>query len=246
MSAEKTTDVAREPRDETIRGRAQVLFNQHLRAIYERTDKLFGRLIIIQWLAGILGAYILSPRSWTGASYDTHVHVWAAIFLGGFISFFPVLLARFRRGSVWTRHTIAAAQMMMSALLIHLSGGRIETHFHVFGSLAFLAFYRDWRVLMTASVVVYLDHFLRGIYWPQSVYGVVVASQWRAVEHAAWVGFELIFLLIAIRQSVQEMWQIALRQVQLERTNENVEALVRERTSELQEANSQMEDFCYS
>ena len=34
---------------------------------------------------------------------------------------------------------IAAAQMLIGALLIHLTGGRIETHFHVFGSLAFLA-----------------------------------------------------------------------------------------------------------
>ena len=42
-----------------------------------------------------------------------------------------------------TRHVIAISQMLTSALLIHLSGGRIETHFHVFGSLAFLAFYLD-------------------------------------------------------------------------------------------------------
>ena len=41
--------------------------------------------------------------------------------------------------------------MLTSALLIHLTGGRIETHFHVFGSLAFLAFYRDWRVLVPAD-----------------------------------------------------------------------------------------------
>ena len=52
--------------------------------------------------------------------------------------------------------------MLMGALLIHLTGGRIETHFHVFGSLAFLAFYRDWRVLVPATVVVALDHLLRG------------------------------------------------------------------------------------
>ena len=45
-------------------------------------------------------------------------------------------------------------QSLMSALLIHLSGGRIETHFHIFGSLAFLACYRDWRVLVAASAVV--------------------------------------------------------------------------------------------
>ena len=71
-----------------------------------------------------------------------------------------------------TRHSIAVAQMLMGALLIHLSGGRIETHFHVFGSLAFLAFYRDWTVLVSASVVVAADHLLRGLFWPQSVYGV--------------------------------------------------------------------------
>ena len=66
--------------------------------------------------------------------------------------------------------------MLMGALLIHLTGGRIETHFHVFGSLAFLAFYRDWRVLVPATVVVALDHMLRGFFWPQSVYGVLVAE----------------------------------------------------------------------
>ena len=76
-----------------------------------------------------------------------------------------------------TRYTIAVAQMLMGALLIHLTGGRIETHFHVFGSLAFLAFYRDWRVLVPATVVVAADHLLRGIFWPQSVYGVLVAER---------------------------------------------------------------------
>ena len=64
---------------------------------------------------------------------------------------FPVALALLRPGVAMTRYSIAIAQMLMSALLIHLTGGRIETHFHVFGSLAFLAFYRDWRVLVPAT-----------------------------------------------------------------------------------------------
>ena len=92
--------------------------------------------------------------------------------------------------------------MLMGALLIHLTGGRIETHFHVFGSLAFLAFYRDWRVLVPATIVVALDHMLRGMFWPQSVYGVLVASQWRWVEHAAWVVFEDVFLVVSCLRSV--------------------------------------------
>src|SRR6185295_14636106 len=104
----------------------------------------------------------------------------------------------FRPGVASTRYVIAVAQMLWSALLIHLTGGRIETHFHVFGSLAFLAWYRDWKVLMTATVVVASDHMLRGMFWPQSVYGVLNAAPWRTLEHGAWVIFEDIFLLISI------------------------------------------------
>ena len=94
--------------------------------------------------------------------------------------------------------------MLMGALLIHLTGGRLETHFHVFGSLAFLAFYRDWRVLVPATIVVALDHLLRGVFWPQSVYGVLVASQWRWLEHSAWVIFEDVFLLVVM--PAQRRW----------------------------------------
>src|SRR5258707_156806 len=113
-------------------------------------------------------------------------------------------------------HTIATAQMLMAALLINLTGARIETHFHVFGSLAFLAIYRDWRVLVPATIVVALDHMLRGAFWPQSVYGVLVASQWRWVEHAAWVVFEDVFLFVSIRRAVTEMKDTASRTAALE------------------------------
>ncbi|MBS2007802.1 MAG: histidine kinase, partial [Cyanobacteria bacterium SZAS TMP-1] len=81
------------------------------------------------------------------------------------------------------RHTVAIAQMLYSALFIHLTGGRIETHFHIFGSLAFLSFYRDWRVLITASLVVVADHILRGLYFPMSIYGVNAIEPLRWLEH---------------------------------------------------------------
>ncbi|HXD76023.1 MAG TPA: HAMP domain-containing sensor histidine kinase, partial [Vicinamibacterales bacterium] len=145
----------------------------------------------------------------------------------GIISLFPAVLAVVRPGVPSTRYTISAAQMLMGALLIHLTGGRLETHFHVFGSLAFLAFYRDRKVLIPATVIVALDHMLRGAFWPQSVYGVLVASQWRWVEHAAWVIFEDIFLLVSIRRANIEMQDIANRTAALEqevRTRQIAEA----------------------
>jgi hypothetical protein len=112
------------------------------------------------------------------------IFVLAAIFLGGTIAAFPILLVALRPGQAITRHVIAIAQMLASALLIHLTGGRLETHFHIFGSLAFLAFYRDWRVLVTASIVAALDHFLRGIYWPRSIFGTVTPDSFRWIERA--------------------------------------------------------------
>jgi len=202
--------------------------------------------MLLQWVGAVLTATIISPKTWIGTTSSVHVHVWAAVFLGAIITFVPVGLALSYPTRALTRHVIAAGQMLMSALLIHITGGRVETHFHVFGSLAILAFYRDWRILITASIVVYIDHLLRGYYWPQSVYGVLNASPWRAVEHAWWVGFEVAFLCIAIWQSIREMEAIAERQIKLESVNSKIEAEVKERTSELGAINKQMETFCYS
>ena len=117
--------------------RARALASQEQQTIFRRTDRLFAGLMLFQWLAGIGAALWLSPRAWAGAASSIHLHVWAALYLGGLITFLPVFLALTQPGTALTRHTIAVGQMLTSALLIDLTGGRIETHFHVFGSLAF-------------------------------------------------------------------------------------------------------------
>src|SRR3989454_4691343 len=219
--------------DDLIRHRAEALFLEHHQSIYRRTDRLFAGLMVLQWLAAILAAYWVSPLTWSGRYSQTHLHVWAALFLGGAITVFPVCLALMRPGRASTRHVVGTGQMLMSALLIHLSGGRIETHFHVFGSLAFLAFYRDWTVFVPATLLVAADHFLRGVYWPQSVYGLLSPSPWRWLEHAAWVAFEDTFLINACLQSVREMWDIARQRAELEVAHQKTEQTVLERTAEL-------------
>ena len=216
-------------------GRGDQLFQSAEDNLHRRTDRLFARLLIFQWVAGVMAAFWITPKTWIGTTSQTHWHVWAAIFLGGLITSLPVYLAKTNPGRPLTRHIIAAAQMFYSALLIHLTGGRIETHFHVFGSLAFLAFYRDWRVLLTATIVVATDHFLRGTFWPQSVFGILATSPWRWMEHAGWVVFEDVFLLISIRQSRLEMFSLAERQATLEAINADIERKVAERTEDLQQ-----------
>ena len=216
----------------TLTVRAEAIFAQHRRQNYERIDRLFAGLLVLEWVGAIVAAYVVAPRTWIGSTSTTHLHVWAAVFLGGAIALFPALLGVLRAGCTSTRHTIAVAQMLMSALLIDVTGGRIETHFHVFGSLAFLAFYRDWLVFGPATFVVAADHLLRGIYWPESVYGVS-AAPWRWLEHSWWVIFENIFLVNSCLQSVREMHGIAAQQAELERSKHVTEETVQTRTAEL-------------
>ena len=216
--------------------RAIELLVQHQNQIYVQTSHLFAILMGMQWIAGIAAAVWISSHTWVGAASYVHLHVWLAVFLGGAITAVPVFMAIIQPSHAVTRHTIAAGQMLMSALLIHLSGGRIETHFHVFGSLAFLAYYRDWRVLIPATVVVAADHATRGIFFPQSVFGVLTASPWRWVEHAAWVTFEDIILVRFCLRGFAEMWEIARRQASIEFITRGLEHTVKERTSELERA----------
>jgi len=201
--------------------KASELLREHQQSVYKRTDRNFAVLMIVQWVAAVGAAIWVSPWAWAGTASSLHPHVVAAVMLGGIITALPVFLATTRPGHTLTRHVIAVAQMLMSALLIHLAGGRIETHFHVFGSLAFLACYRDWRVLVSATIVVIGDHLLRGLFWPYSVYGVLNAPVWRSFEHGGWVLFEDVFLFVVIRQSVDEMRSVAMaRQVNAETSAE--------------------------
>jgi hypothetical protein len=236
----QTKSVEIEASSPTTARRSEELFGEHQQKIYKRTDHMFAGLMVFQWVAGIVAAIWISPKTWIGTQSQIHWHVWAALFIGGTITILPVVLAWKFPGRAMTRQAIAVGQMLTSALLIHLSGGRVETHFHVFGSLAFLAFYRDWRVLITATAVVAADHFLRGTFWPQSVFGILTSSPWRWLEHAAWVVFEDVFLLYSMRQSLSETRMVAERQAKLEAVNQGIEKLVQERTRELEKSHKQL------
>jgi PAS domain-containing protein len=231
---------------ERVRRRSAVIFQDQLRGIRGQTDHLFARLLPVEWLAGVVLALVVSPRAWEGTISRVHLQVWAAVLVGGLIVSLPAALAWTRSGGLSMRHGAAVGQMLFGALLIHLTGGRIETHFYVFGSLVFLALYRDPMVLVSGSAVIAVDHLVRGIWWPQSVYGVLAATPWRSLEHAAWVIFEDIFLVLAIRRDFREMSDIAERQARLETVNEVLNVRVREATADLRASEERFRSLCDS
>ncbi len=223
-----------------FRKRVAALREDQRRRVCANTDRLFFWLMLLQWIAGIIVALVVSPRTWIGDTPHVHMHVYLAVVFGGIISLPPMFLAWRLPGRMETRISIAIAQAAWSCLLIHLTGGRIETNFHAFGSLAFLAFYRDWRLLILNTLIVLMDHVIRGTVWPISVYGVAVGSTYRIVEHAVWLAWINVFLIKSCKRHLAEERRSCKRQAQLEYTNGVIEERIQRRTKELATTNEQL------
>jgi PAS domain S-box-containing protein len=203
---------------EAIARRTRDLFQEQHRTILRRTDRLFASLLAAEGIAAIATAARIAPAPGGPTA--------SPVLLAGASGGGAVLLALRWPGRIATRHVLAVVQMLISVLLIHLWGDRIETHFLIiFGSLAFLVFYRDWWVLATATLVVVADHYLRAI--PASV------GSWPSAEYLGWIAFEDVFLILFCVQSTSEMKKTAGRQALLEATRARIEQTAALRTAEL-------------
>jgi signal transduction histidine kinase len=228
------------PQPDTVQARTNELLGLHQREIWRANDRMFAGLLVFEWIVMMAVALGTTPWTYRGTERSLHPHAWEAIILGGMLVAMPLFLVRTASSRPFTRQIIAVSQMLMSALLIHAGNGRIELHFHIFGSLAFLAFYRDWRVLITATLVVAFDHAVRGLVSPLTIYGQTEPTIWRTAEHAGWVIFIDLFLVMACLKSVREMRGIAEQRALLERSHREVELKVEERTAELKTAQAEL------
>ncbi len=73
-----------------------------------------------------------------------------------------------------------------SAVLVHLSGGVIEMHFHFFVMVAVVALYQDWVCFLAAIAYVLVHHGLLGAVDPSSVFNHYAALnqpwKWAAIH----------------------------------------------------------------
>ena len=220
--------------DPQLAARIEERWRQILSENWRNVDRMFFWLLLAQWAFAIVLAATLSPYAWEGQARTVHLHVQLALFFGGLINSLPLVLIVLRPGWVGTRYSVAMTQMLWSGLLIHLTGGRIETHFHVFGSLAFLALYRDWKLLIPATLTVGLDHLVRAQVFPESVFGVSNPEWWRVLEHVGWVAFEDVVLVYWCVRAVNSTRVLAEREARLEAQHASVERQVVERTRQLE------------
>jgi len=178
---------------ETAAGAGSLLDEVRRRADRMLGWLLLGHLPLIAALAAVSG-------SWT-----------AALAFGVPCVAVGTLAAWRAPGRLATRMTVATALLLISALIIHQSGGMIEMHFHIFAILAFLLMYRDWRVPVWGAVVVAAHHVV-GNFGQQHGHHTVHVFQdhlgWGIVAvHAAWVVFEVTILVYMSRLLAAETLQ---------------------------------------
>ncbi|WP_347355860.1 ATP-binding protein [Bdellovibrio sp.] len=198
----------------------QKIFEQQSRETNIRVDRGFSILLLIQWVASIVVGILVTPSTWVGSFSGAIENALVGLIFGGLFSLPAVYCVHVFPGERFTRYLVAASQMFFSVLFIYLAGGRIESHFHVFVSLAALAFYKDVGVLGLASFIVIADHILRGCLLPLSLYGQEEHAQWRWIEHTMWIILADIILIIGIERTRFELQEVAHSKFQLMKARE--------------------------
>jgi diguanylate cyclase (GGDEF)-like protein len=80
-------------------------------------------------------------------------------------------VASWRRGDRRLRAAAASLGLLIaSSLMVHLSGGLIEMHFHFFVMIAVITLYQHWLPFLIAIGYVVVHHGLIGVIDPRSVY----------------------------------------------------------------------------
>jgi methyl-accepting chemotaxis protein len=105
------------------------------------------------------------------------------------------------------RIVAAAALMGFSGLLIHLSGGMMEMHIHVFVGLAFLILYYDWLPIVVGAAVIAVHHVVLNSISPYDLFED--GQSWtRVLIHAGFVvvqTFSMSYVVWRIRRGTLQV-----------------------------------------
>ena len=194
------------------------------------THRTFRVLFAVQWPVALILAWNTSPPG--------EARFLFTLILGGMLSVPAILFARAAPLAWWSRHFMGLSQICWSMLFMWLLEGRSEAQFHMFVSLAFLAFYRDWRVLATATLAAIAYPIVRIALLPDT-YVIGASAWWRIFDQGIWVGSEFLVMLLAVQTSLKTVQKFAGQVATLALSNESIVRHVDERTAELSRSREQ-------
>jgi PAS domain S-box-containing protein len=162
----------------------------------------------------ILAGPLLGHRwEWSLAALIHHGTVLHTAAEGLAVAFFAALACWPRTSRTFQASAVGFGLMSASGVLVHLSGGYIEAHFHFFVMLAFMALFQDWIPYLLAVAFVAVHHGVVGVIWPTEVYNHAAAytSPWTwAAIHAGFVLASCVGSVIAWRFNERAFAQTAL------------------------------------
>ncbi len=210
--------------------RAREVRHEVVTALTLSTHRTFAVLFAVQWPAAMLLAWnsALPGESRLGFTFV----------LGSMLCVPAILFARAAPTAWWVRHFTALSQVGWSLLFMWLLEGRSEAQFHLFVSLAFIAFYRDWTVMLTAAVAAVAYPVVRIALLPDS-FVVGPSAFWRVFDQGIWVVCEAALLLLGVQQSMLTIYQFARRESDLRTDNELIKREAAESKSELERITEQ-------
>ncbi|MBA6264655.1 MAG: methyl-accepting chemotaxis protein [Colwellia sp.] len=110
-----------------------------------KNNKLFTYLFSVLFAESLLLGFI----------YDSYL---SAFVIGLPALLVPIYFYKTAANKAIAGHISALSAMIFAALHIHQANGLIEVHFEIFILLAFLIIFQDWRVFITAILVVAIHH----------------------------------------------------------------------------------------
>jgi diguanylate cyclase (GGDEF)-like protein/PAS domain S-box-containing protein len=172
----------------------------------------------------------LSEKSWAGRHRAILVLLWLHVPLictyglikgGGVVHSFLecAIIAAFAAGAslrtlspAWRSGFATVGLVGCSAVLVHLSGGLIEMHFHFFVMVAVVTLYQAWMPFLVAIAFVVVHHGTVGVIQSERVYNhaSAIENPWRwALIHGLFIAAESAAGLVA--------WKMNERALQNER-----------------------------
>jgi PAS domain S-box-containing protein len=162
----------------------------------------FRFLVGLTWFHAIVIALVgpVLDRTWEVSlnAFLEDAYALHTVAEGSIVAVFALIAGWRRLGRTIQATAVGFGLLSSSAILVHLSGGVIELHFHFFVMLAFLALCQDWIPYLLAVAFVALHHGVVGVLWPKAVYNHQAAydAPWT------WAGIHAFFVLCSCVGSV--------------------------------------------
>ena len=141
-------------------------------------------------------------------SLMTGLYVWPGFVGGGLLAACAILALTPSLGARFRAALATGGLILASTLLVHLSGGYIESHFHFFVMMAVIVLYQDWVPFLLALISIVIDHGIIGTLAPTMVYnhfGAQYHSWIWALIHGGFIVAECAALLVywRVNETVQ-------------------------------------------